>query len=148
MKRMSFIMLVVMFSLLTVGYTDALCVSAQKANLRTGPGTNYDVAWEVYKYMPFSKVGLSLSGYWYAVKDVDGDVNWIHRGLLNDKYKCAVVKTDEVNLRGGPGTNYSKVGVAKKYFSFRVIGKKGVWIKIKDEWNSTGWIHRNFLWIK
>ena len=63
--------------------------------------------------MPFSKVGVSLSGEWYAVKDVDGDVNWMHKDLLTGKYKCAVVKTEEVNIRTGPGTRYSKSGIAK-----------------------------------
>ena len=147
MKKIKMVLCIV-FLTVTAAHANALCVSAQKANLRSGPGINYEIVWEVYKYMPFSKVGVSLSGDWYAVKDVDGDINWIHRELLTDKYKCAVVKTDKVNIRTGPGTNYSKVGVAEKYSSFRVIDNKGVWIKIKDERNSTGWIHRNYLWIK
>jgi SH3-like domain-containing protein len=129
---------------------DALCVSMQKANLRDGPGTNYEIAWEVYKYMPFLKVGTSLSGKWYAVGDVDGDVKWIHKRLVTSRYRCAVVKTQEVNVRTGPGTNYSKsfISPAKKYYSFRVLKRKGMWVKVRDELNNTGWIHRNYLWIQ
>lgn len=150
MKKMNSVLLAVIFSLLTAGYANALCVNAQKANLRSGPGTNYGIAWEIYKYMPVAKVGVSLSGEWYAVSDVDGDVNWIYKRLLTDKYKCAVVDMDEVNVRTGPGTNYSKspLSPAKKYYSFKVLKRKGQWIKVKDEWGNTGWIHRNFLWIK
>lgn len=145
MKKINIILCVAALALIAAR-ADALCVSAQKANLRSGPGTNYEVVWEVYKYMPFSKVGVSLSGDWYAVKDVDGDVNWIHKSLLTGKYKCAVVKADGVNVRTGPGTNYSEGGVANKYFSSKVIGTKGVWVRLRDEY--TVWIHRDYLWIK
>jgi len=130
--------------------SDALCVGAQKANLRDGPVTNYEIAWEVYKYMPFSKVGISLSGEWYAVKDVDGDVNWIHKKLVTSRYHCAVVKTEEVSVRKGPGTGYSKCffSPAKKYYSFRILKRKGMWVRVKDEQGNIGWIHRNYLWTQ
>jgi SH3-like domain-containing protein len=150
MKKMNFVLIVVIFSLLTAGYTNALCVNSPKANLRSGPGTNYDVVWEIYKYMPVVKVGVSLSGAWYAVGDLEGDVSWIHKTLVTGKYKCAVVNKDEVNVRTGPGTNYSKspASPAKKYYSLKVLKKKGQWVKMKDDWGNTGWIHRNFLWIR
>lgn len=108
MKKILVALGIILFVLFILRNSDALCVSAQKANLRDGPGTNYENAWEVYKYLPLLKVGISLSGEWYAVKDVDGDVNWIHKKLLTSRYRCAVVKTEEVNVRTGPGTNYSK----------------------------------------
>ncbi|MFH1701890.1 MAG: SH3 domain-containing protein [Nitrospirota bacterium] len=140
----------IILALFIDGYTYALCVNTWKANIRTGPGTNYENTWEVYKYMPLLKVGISLSGEWYAVKDVDGDVNWIHKRLVTSRYRCAVVKTEEVNVRTGPGTSYSKCffSPAKKYYSFRVLKRKGIWVKVRDELNNTGWIHRNYLWIQ
>lgn len=140
----------IILSMFIVRYSNALCVKAQKANLRDGPGTNYEIVWEVYKYMPFLKVGVSLLGNWYAVRDVDGDVNWIHKGLVTNRYHCAVVKTEEVNVRTGPGTKYSKSysSPAKKYYSFKVLKRKGIWVKVRDEWGDTGWIHRNYLWIQ
>lgn len=36
MKKMNLVFLVAMSSLLTAGYANALCVSVQKANLRSG----------------------------------------------------------------------------------------------------------------
>jgi SH3-like domain-containing protein len=108
MKKILVALVMMLSVLFILRHSDALCVSAQKANLRDGPGTNYEIAWKVYKYMPFSKVGISLSSEWYAVKDVDGDVNWIHKRLVTNRYRCAVVKTEEVNVRTGPDTNYSK----------------------------------------
>jgi len=147
---MNLVLLIVMFYLLTAGHANALCVNAQKANLRSGPNTNYDVVWEIFKYMPLVKVGTSLSGTWYAVRDLDGDVNWIHKNLLTGRYRCAVVNSDEVNVRTGPGTNYSEspASPAKKYYSFRVLKKKGSWINVRDEWGNAGWIHSNYLWSR
>lgn len=150
MKRVNLVLLVVIFSLLSVGYANALCMNAQKANLRSGPGTNFGIAWEIYKYMPFVRVGVSLAGDWYAVRDVDGDVSWIHKSLVTNEYKCAVVDKDEVNVRTGPGTNYSKspLSPVKKYYSFRVLKRQGSWVQVKDKWDNRGWIHQNFLWIR
>ena len=68
---------------------EALCVIAPKANIRSGPGTRYEVIWQVYKYMPFEKAGESASRSWYAVKDVDGDVNWISKNLATNAFRCA-----------------------------------------------------------
>jgi SH3-like domain-containing protein len=149
MKRIH-IALGIILSLFILRSANALCVSAQKANLRVGPSTNYGIVWEVYKFMPFLKVGVSLSGEWYAVKDIDGDVNWIHKRLLTDKYRCAVLKKEEVNVRTGPGKNYSKslLSPARKYYSFRVLRIKGPWVKVKDDRGGVGWIYRNFLWIQ
>jgi SH3-like domain-containing protein len=149
MKKL-YIALYIILSVFILRSANALCVKTDKANLRTGPGKNFEKIWEVYRYMPFVKVGSSLSGEWYAVKDVDGDVNWIHKRLLTDKYRCAVVKKGEANVRTGPGTNYSKgfLSPAKKYYSFRVLKIKGPWVKVRDDRGGVGWIYRNFLWIQ
>ena len=140
------------FLFIASSYSDAgaLCVNVQNANIRVGPGTNYDKIWEVYKYMPFKKVGVSTSGDWYAVQDVDGDVNWIHKKLVTSQYKCAVVTSEEVNIRTGPGTKYQKnsSGPAKKYYSFKILKKQGSWVKVKDDLGVTGWIHTDYIWIQ
>src|SRR3990170_658402 len=103
MKRKLPIVGLVIVMVFVAGYAESLCVKAEQANVRTGPGTGYKIAWEVYRYMPFAKVGVSLSGSWFAAKDVDGDINWIHRGLVTDRFNCAVVKKKRVNMRNGPG---------------------------------------------
>ena len=126
----------------------ALCVNVPEANLRDGPGTKHEKTWKVYKYMPFSK--LSGKGNWFKVKDVDGDVHWIYSKLVTDKYKCAVVKTETVNVRSGPGTKYKKniMSPAPKYTSLKVIDTKGSWVKVKDAYGDAGWIYKKLLWIQ
>ncbi len=138
-----------LFSLALVsGNADALCVTVSEANLRSGPGTNYDKTWEVYKYMPLRKVGQK--GDWYKVKDVDGDSHWIYKKLVSASVHCAVVRKSTANVRTGPGTNYRKVGWSpvEHYYSFRRIGIKGDWIKVEDEVGDTGWVAKSLLWLQ
>lgn len=149
--KTAFILLSVAFSLTQLSISaEALCVKVSHANIRSGPGTKHELIWEVYKYMPFKKVGISSSGRWYAVEDVDGDVNWISKSLTTNSFRCAVVKESKVNIRVGPGTRYRKTGSspAQQYSSFKVLKRKRSWIKVKDEWGKVGWISKRFLWIR
>ena len=148
MKR--FFSLCFIFSVFAVNPAYAVCVNVSKANVRTGPGTWYEKMWDVYKYTPLQKVGVSVSGDWYAARDVDGDIVWIKKGLVTNGYGCAVVKTHQVNVRTGPGTSrpLSPLSPAVHYDSFRVMEKRGGWIKVKDEKGNTGWIDKSDLWTQ
>jgi SH3-like domain-containing protein len=137
------------FLLISPVFSHALCVKGSLVNVRSGPGTGYKSVWQVFRYMPLKKVGVSLSGDWYAVRDVDGDVSWIHKTLVTGAYRCAIVKSEIVNVRTGPGTHYPKKysEPMKQYDSFRVLKTKGAWVRVKDDMNNSGWIHKRYLWI-
>lgn len=124
----------------------ALCVTATQANLRAGPGTKYQKTWEVYQYMPLQRIGRK--GAWYQVKDVDGDRHWVHKNLVSASLHCAVVKKPTANVRSGPGTRYPQRNWSpvEHYYSFKTIGNKGRWLKVKDEVGDTGWIAKSLLW--
>ncbi len=149
MRRLLFAATAVAFLLALRLSAEALCVSASRANIRSGPGTQYEIIWEVFRYMPFRKVGASLGGDWYAVQDVDGDVNWIHSGLVTTRNRCAVVKRTVVNVRKGPGTSYARTNwsPAEQYDTFVILQRKGPWVRLRNAWGETGWIHTRYLWI-
>ncbi|RMG67482.1 MAG: hypothetical protein D6710_11350, partial [Nitrospirae bacterium] len=96
-KILSGLSLIAAFLLISINYAGALCVISSEANLRSGPGTNYDKVLQVFKYMPLKK--LESKGDWIKVKDVDGDVYWIYGKLVSNKIRCAVVKVDKANVR-------------------------------------------------
>lgn len=100
--------------------------------------------------MPLEKIRVSSSGIWYAVRDVDGYTEWVYKSLVTSRYRCAVVKSKTANIRTGPGTAYPRkyTEQATRYDTFKVIGRKGAWIRTQDEYGDTGWIYRNLLWIK
>lgn len=130
-------------------HAGALCVKEPRTDLRTGPGTDYAKSWTVGKYMPFEKVGISLSGEWYALRDVDGDIQWTQKILLDENCKSAVVKSASVVMRTGPGQKYAKarLGKVEKYHCFQILGQQDEWIKVRDAQNAEGWIHKKYLWM-
>ena len=146
-----FILLISICFGLTVLWTspaDALCIKNRQANLRQGPGLNYDKIWEVFRYMPFQQLGKK--GEWLRVKDLDGDIYWVHKRLTTKTFKCAVIKKDATNLRRGPGTKYKKVkGMpGEKYFSMKVLKIKDNWVQVVDAWGDKAWVYRPLVWIK
>ncbi len=130
------------------GTASALCIKVPEANLRQGPGTQYEKSWEIYQYMPLKKIGQQ--GNWYQVEDVDGDTHWVFRNLVTDKMRCAVVKVGTANVRTGPGTGHAKspFSPVEKYYSFKVIDTQGAWVKVADEVFDEGWVAQKLLWIQ
>ena len=126
----------------------ALCVSAEKANLRSGPSTKKQVTWEVFKYMPLRKI--KRKGSWIQVKDFEGDTHWVFKSLVTSKYQCAVIKAKTANLRTGPGTKFKKpsdMPSVKKFAVFRLNRIKGKWAKITDSYGDSYWVARSLVWI-
>lgn len=144
-------MRIFLFSLLVMGslplYAE-VCVNASRANLRAGPSTQSTKTWEVYKFMPLQK--LRERNGWVQVRDVDGDTHWILKRYTTNKFDCVVVKEREARIRKGPSTKFSIVpnGMAKKYYSYRLLKKEGAWIFVEDAAGGKGWIHRDSVWIQ
>lgn len=145
---MSLLVIVPSNLILLASEAAALCVRASIANLRQGPGTNFKKLWEVFKYMPLKK--MRKKGDWFRVKDVDGDIYWIHKKLVTRSYKCAVVKAEKANFRAGPGTHNPQVewSPMTTYFSMKVLIFKGKWLKIMDGAGDKAWVHRSLVWVQ
>lgn len=60
--------------------TETVVVKRGKVNVRSGPGTNHDVAFLVEKGVPF-KV-LTRKDDWIKIQHADGDQGWIKRDLV------------------------------------------------------------------
>lgn len=128
--------------------TYGLCVKTEKANLRKGPGTSYEVSWLTFKYMPLVKI--AQKGKWFKVRDFENDTHWVHKSVVTDKFKCAVVKQKVANLRTGPGTKFKPAAdtpKAERTMTYKYVKSKGRWAKIKDHWDDPYWVYRNLVWI-
>jgi SH3-like domain-containing protein len=124
-----------------------LAVKASVANIRSGPGTNYEVLWQVEKYTPLLILDKDKSGKWYYIKDFEGTIGWITKDLLT-KLDTVITKPKEgqCNIRSGPGTNNDVILKAVKGVPFKVIQRKGNWIKIQHVDGDTGWVHKVLVW--
>lgn len=120
-----------------------LCVVVDRANLRSGPGTDNKKTWEVYQWMPFQQV--ERQGNWYRVKDVDGDLHWIYHTLVDGDASCVTVTAERANVRKGPGTNFDKWFTVERYTSFEKIGEEGDWVKLEYE-GEVMYIYHTLVW--
>lgn len=60
--------------------TQTVIVKVNHCNVRTGPGTEHDIAFTVDKGIPF-KV-LQKKGDWLEVQHADGDHGWLFKSLV------------------------------------------------------------------
>ena len=51
------------------------------------------------------------------------------------------VKVKMANVRSGPGEQYTKVGKVPENYPYRVIGRKGRWLKVRDFEGFEDWIY-------
>lgn len=143
-----FVSLTILFLFAVVPSAQALCIDAARANLRKGPGLNYEKLWEVFRYMPFEQLGKK--GEWLRVKDVDGDIFWVHERLTTKSYKCAVIKQNRTNMRTGPGTNHPRVpwSPVDKFFSVKVLKIEKNWVYTEDAMGDKAWVFQPLVWIQ
>ncbi|MFQ5849363.1 MAG: SH3 domain-containing protein [Candidatus Binatia bacterium] len=118
-------------------------VKVRMANLRSGPGTHFEKVWKVPRNYPFRV--LKREGRWLKVRDFEGFEDWIY-GPLTDHKPAVVVKVKRANIRKGPGTNYPVVFQTDWGVPFRVLKKKGKWLKVRHDDGDKGWIFQKLVW--
>jgi SH3-like domain-containing protein len=127
---------------------EMLSIAKDGVNLRSGPGTKYEIKWEYGEGFPLRVV--SKKGDWYKVKDFEGDTGWIFKSLLTSGghmiVKVNKKSNKKVNIRSGPGTKFKVVGKAYYGVVFQTLEQKNGWAKLKHDTGLEGWIKRSLLW--
>ena len=122
---------------------ERLSVSAGIANIRSGPGTKYDVLWQGEQYHPFTIIEKQED--WYKIKDFENDVAWLHKSLL-DKTEGVITKKEQCNIRSKPDTKSQIMFTVEKGVPFKVLERKKNWIKIEHADGDIGWIYKTLVW--
>lgn len=143
MKRVFFLTLLVFVIFSSTASAKRLSVGADKANVRSGPGTGHQILWSVGKYYPVDTV--KESGEWLQVRDFEGDMGWIHGSLLQET-PAVIVKGDIVNVREGPGTDFKVLFQAEQGVSFKLLERKEKWLKVQHADGEVGWLHQSLAW--
>jgi SH3-like domain-containing protein len=125
-----------------------LSIIGNDVNMRSGPGTNYRVMWELGNGFPL-KV-LKKKGSWYRVSDFEGTIGWVHEDVTTPTHHM-IVKVHKnskrrINVRSGAGTKYRII--AKAYYGvvLETLQQKHGWVQVKHEKGVTGWVKRSLLW--
>lgn len=118
-------------------------VDRTTVNLRSGPGTQHEVVWELGRGYPLKVT--ARRGDWLRVTDFENDSGWIHRPLTG-RTPHHVVKARVANIRSGPSTATRVVGRAERGEVLRTLEKRPAWVKVKQDDGASGWVSRPLLW--
>lgn len=121
-----------------------LSVTTDNANVRTGPGTKYPVAMELFRGYPL-KV-LKQKGEWYKVIDYEKDSGWIHKTIVKKNNSVIVNAKKSVNMRSGPSTKNGIIADVERGVVLTRIKVEGKWVNVKHSSGTDGWIYKSLLW--
>ena len=131
-------------------------VTGSTVNVRSGPGTGYSKIGSVNKGTTVEV--LETKNSWHKIKLSKISSGWVvgtylavsdkkstggtspKLGSVPNYSKTVSVIKPNINVRSGPGTNYSKVASINKGQQFGVIKESGGWYNISLGSGKTGWI--------
>jgi len=143
MKHRALMIMILLLLFSSAAWAERLAVAVSVANVRSGPGKNYDILWEIEKYHPLNV--FKKSGQWYHFRDFEGDEGWIYKPLVRN-IPSIITKKEKCNIRSGPGTGFAIVFTVEKGIPFKVIKRKGSWIYGQHADGDKGWIHKSLVW--
>ena len=118
---------------------DVATVAADRVNLRAQPAKNSEVMGQVNA--GFELTVVSTRDEWVEVQVPENVDVYAHKDFVKD----GVVTASPLNLRAGPGINYSRVGTVPKGEPVTVRGEFGEWIKIAPPRTATAWVSAELL---
>ena len=130
-------------------YLYALCLAQDDVTFYAGPGKTFaQTAFNQPRHTALQP--MEVWNDWIQVKDVDGDIHWVHSQFVLKNIFCATIKIDYVDMREGPGEFYSHIAYGRKYQSFLFGQRVGKWTQlIADSGdNYTVWIRSKQVWVQ
>lgn len=125
-------------------------VVKNEANIRAGAGTNYDKLGVVKVGTKLTVTDVTSDGKWYQV-NYNGKTGYINRNMVTVEeleYNGTATVKNDVNVRSGPGSSYTKLGVAKTGEELTVTAVTGTnWYQISYN-GKTGYVAGNYITVK
>ena len=141
--------LLVLWIILFLGTTAAgaerMAVSVPEANMRSGPGMQYDALWKAEQFTPLEVMDKDTTGEWLFFKDFEGTKAWVNK-LLVGKIDTVITKNDLCNIRKEPSTNADVMFKAERGVPFKVVKRQKEWIQIQHADGDIGWINKDLVW--
>jgi SH3-like domain-containing protein len=127
-----------------VSAADYVSVKGDNVNVRSGPGTNYQVTLELFSGYPLKIT--TRQGDWLKVVDFENDSGWIHKSLVETGNTVIVNGTKSVNMRAEPSTKSSVIATVDRGVVMTKLESQGKWFKLKHSSGLIGWIYKPLLW--
>ena len=130
-------------------------VSTSALNVRSGAGTGYARVGSVTQGQTVTIVDSVKASDGYTWYKISGTVSGYVRGdyisnIVSDNVKSStgIITADLLNVRTGPGTNYSRMGSVSYGTRLTIISAQGQWYKVTckiDGKVKTGYVHSDYV---
>ncbi|MBY0123913.1 SH3 domain-containing protein [Bacillus sp. S/N-304-OC-R1] len=140
--------------------TEAVKVGTDQLNIRKGPGLSYPIVAKAKKGEQYPL--LSEKNEWMEIQLGNGVRGWVANWLVTKvnanqstnhsadtlgKNKTAIISSDGLRIRKGPGTSYAVIGTANKGDKFTVLSQNGDWVNLQTPFGS-GWVSNDFVQLQ
>jgi len=143
MKKPLLTILCLFLAVPALAESQRLAVKVSVANIRSGPGEQYDALWQVGMYHPLRII--EKKGGWYRFRDFEKDEGWVHRSLVAE-LDTVITINEKCNIRSGPSTRQTVAFTAEKGVPFKVLERRKDWIRVAHADGDQGWIHKSLVW--
>ena len=143
-QKLKYITIAVLASTLAttlVGEPMKMKVNADNVNLRAGADSHKEVIKQASYDDILYATGKDESGKWYRVLPPQGTKLYVLEELIKD----GKVSVKTLNVRSGPGINYTKMTKVLRGQTVNIIEKRNEWLAITPPENSYLWISVDYL---
>jgi len=140
-KCFSIIALVSLISINLIGEPMKMKVNGDNVNLRAGADSNKEVVCQASYDDILYAAGKDESGKWFRVLPPKGTKLYVYEKLIQD----GKVSVKTLNVRSGPGINYTKMGEVLRGQDVKVIDQRNEWLAIVPPDNCYLWISTDYL---
>ena len=130
-------------------------VDTTSLNLRQGPGTSYATVGSLKKSEMVAGLAISPDGQWAQVRKANNVTGWASLKYMtqttvpspNPDDIQLIVTTDTLNIRSGPGTDYSAEGKANRgeRLAYIKATPDWSWVNVKTSGNKVGWVSSKYV---
>lgn len=115
-------------------------ITGSRVNVRSGPGTKYDVICQIHKGDIVKIEGIE--GEWASIYPNEKVFGWVKSSYLDGERTVSVRK---LNVRAGANENFSLICTLGKGYKVSIIGELGSWKKILLPGYARVYIYNKYL---
>ena len=114
-------------------------VIGDRLNVRSGPDTRRETLGQLKRG---DTVNVKMTaGEWLGIVPPAGVSVWVHQDFVRD----GEVLGDRVNLRSGPSTSHTRVGLVVRGEKLAILETVDGWLRIEPPQGVTVWVHAGFV---
>lgn len=152
LKKLSILILMISSLMVVSGvgvvWAERVAVNVPEANMRSGPGMQYDTLWKAEQYTPLEVLEKDKTGEWIFFKDFEGTKAWVNKSLVSkmDTVITKLAKQETCNIRKEPNANSDVLFKVERGVPFKVLKRQNDWIRVQHTDGDIGWIHKDLVW--